>query len=153
MRNTLLLAAASTLLLGCGGAARSGPDGRAERLTGSIAPMQQRSGSALGSSQARYFGTVSLEPGRENYSRVRIMVNSPTQNISLRWAIHPGTCGAASLPLMAFDQFPFIEVGSNGRGELTAELPLSFPQSAVHVNLYVNASADMANVVACANLR
>lgn len=107
----------------------------------------------MGSSQSRYFGTVTMEPARENYSSVRIMVNSPVQNMGLRWAIHPGTCGSASLPLMAFDQFPFIEIGSNGRGELSTELPLTFPQSAVHLNLYLNSSADMSNVVACANLR
>jgi len=153
MKTTLLLVAGASLLIACGGAARSGANGAPERLNGSFAPMQQRSGSAFGSSQARYFGTARVEPVRENYSSVRLMVNAPVQNIALRWAILPGTCGAASLPLMAFDQFPFIEVGSNGRGELSVELPLTFPQSAVHINLYQNANADMSNIVACANLR
>jgi hypothetical protein len=55
--------------------------------------------------------------------------------------------------MIGYDQFPLIDISSNGRGEVTAELPLQLSsQGSYHVNVY-SGGHRLDNVVTCANLR
>lgn len=72
---------------------------------------------------------------------------------SLRWAVLPGRCGAGSLPVLGFDQFPPLDVGSSGRGQLEVEIPVALPQAgSYHVNVYFG-GMQLDNVLTCATLR
>lgn len=127
----------------------------AVRWTGSLTPTQQRSGGMGPRSQSRAFGSVTLEsiPGQSR-STARVTVSGSSQNVALPWAVLPGQCGTGSLPLMNVNSFPVIEVGTNGRGELTAELPLVLPSEGnFHVNVYWPGGQQLDEVMTCGNLK
>jgi hypothetical protein len=115
----------------------------------------QRTGSYTGGGQARAFGTVSLTVAESspNRTRAQITLDAPTQNRNLPWAILPGQCGSSSLPLIGFDQFPQIEVGNTGKGQVDSELALTLPTSGTyHLNVYWQGQT-LDQVMTCANLR
>lgn len=129
---------------------------QAARWAGNFQPTQQRTGGIQVTGQNRAFGTVTMTKaeGRLERMRVSLVVAVPT-NVStqLRWALLPGRCGSGSLPLIGFDQFPLLEVSTNGRAQLETDLPLVLSaNSSYHVNAYVGGS-QLDNVVTCANLR
>jgi hypothetical protein len=128
--------------------------------SGSLQPMQERTGYAAPTKQQKTYGTVRLQPTARDLNRttVSIVVSTSGQDASaLRWAILPGRCGASTLPIMGYDQFPIIEVGTNGRGQLNTEIQLGMPyDGSFHVNVYGGGhgqSAGLENVLTCANLR
>ena len=124
---------------------------------GSLQPMQERTGAAAPTKQQKAYGTVRFAPtGRDlNRTAVSIVVSTPFQEpISLRWAIVPGRCGSSALPLVGYEHFPAVEVGSNGRGQLTTEIAFAMPyEGAYHVNVYSGGGFQIDNVLTCANLR
>jgi hypothetical protein len=134
----------------------SGMDAPVARWAGNFQPTQQRTGGVQVTGQNRTFGTVSVAKteGRLERMRVNLVVAVPTNNTSqLRWALLPGRCGSGSLPLIGFDQFPLLEVSTNGRAELQTDLPLDLSVNGTyHVNAYLGGS-QLDNVVTCANLR
>jgi hypothetical protein len=91
------------------------------------------------------------DPQRTTVSlAVSTAIQQPT---SLRWALLPGQCGAGSLPLLGFEQFPPLDVTSSGRAHLEVELPLPLPQSGnYHVNVY-SGGVQLDDVLTCATLR
>lgn len=124
--------------------------------SGTLQPMQQKTGSLGPTGQNKTYGTVRLRPSPLNPNRTRaeITLSAPVASTSLHWAVHPGRCGAGSLPLISVDQFPMLEMGSSGRGELTADVPLTLPQSGnYHVNVFWSGGQDLSDVMTCANLR
>ena len=132
--------------------------GAAVRWTGTFAPTSQRTGALGGSDRARTYGNVTLtmSPNDRNKSVARLSVTVPQTATSqaLRWAILPGRCGSGSIPIMATNLFPPMEVGANGRGELATELPLAVPVSgSFHVNVYWPGGDALENVMTCSNLR
>jgi hypothetical protein len=129
--------------------------------TGSLQPTQERSGAVVPTKQQKAYGTVRLQPAAQDLNRtvVSIVISTPVQEpTELRWAIVPGRCGAGALPLVGHEQFPVLEIGANGRGQLTAEIPFAMPyDGAYHLNVYLertqSGAADLQNVLTCANLR
>jgi hypothetical protein len=129
--------------------------------TGSLQPTQERSGAVVPTKQQKAYGTVRLQPTPRDLNRtsVSITISTPIQEpTELRWAIVPGRCGAGALPLVGYEQFPVLEVGANGRGQLTAEIPFAMPyDGSYHVNVYMartqSGPGDLQNVLTCANLR
>ncbi|MGQ0715438.1 MAG: hypothetical protein ACT4PJ_17200 [Gemmatimonadaceae bacterium] len=130
--------------------------------SGSLQPTQERTGTVAPTKQNKAYGTVRLRPTPRDLNRtaVNIVISTPLQEPSaLRWALLPGRCGAASLPVMGYELFPIVEVGTNGRGELTAEIPFTLPyDGSFHVNVYWGdrsqpGSARLQSVLTCANLR
>jgi hypothetical protein len=122
--------------------------------------MQERTGYAAPTKQQKTYGTVRVEPtaGDLNRSKVSIIVSTSLQEPSaLRWAILPGRCGASTLPIVGFEHFPIIEVGTNGRGQLNTEIPVGLPyEGSFHVNVYGGGNQSggrLENVLTCANLR
>lgn len=133
---------------------RSADDGDV-RWTGNLTPTQQRSGGMGPRSQSRAFGTVTLQAiSEDSRSKAQITVSGSSQTVSLPWAILPGQCGTGSLPLMNVNSFPVIEVGSNGRGDLSTEIPLVLPtEGSYHVNVYWPGGQQIDEVMTCANLK
>lgn len=166
----LFVTLAATAVAGC--AARSASSSQPEtvpeamsstadvgpvRWAGNLRPAHQRSGSAIApSSQNKSYGTVSLtvSPHSQNRTRAEITLTVPLQSATeLRWAILPGRCGSASLPMAGFEQFPVLEMSSNGRGQLDAEIPMTLPATGTyHVNIYWRGH-QLADVMTCATLR
>lgn len=133
-------------------------EGSAVRWTGSFAPTQQRTGEFAGTDRARTYGnaTLSMSPRDRTRSvaRLSFTVPSTVMNQSLRWAVLPGRCGSGAVPVMATNLFPPIEVGGNGRAEITTELPLAVPTSgSFHINVYWPGGDQLENVLTCTNLR
>jgi hypothetical protein len=172
MRTHVLLtvSAVATALAGC--ATRSASSSEAEtapqvtsstadigplRWTGNLQPMQQRSPSAIQPAErTKAYGTVllSVSPQTPNRTRAQITLTVPLQSATeLRWAILSGRCGAASLPVAGYEQFPVLEMSANGRGQLDTEIPVTLATtSTYHVNIYWSGH-DLANVLTCATLR
>lgn len=124
---------------------------------GTLSPVQTRSGYASSPSvRTKTSGRVELESTGSTQGRAfaRLTVTSPVASATdYRWAILPGRCGSTGLPLVGFDVFPAIELGSNGRGELNQEIPVALPSGgSLHVNVY-SSGQQLSEVVACANLR
>lgn len=132
-------------------------DGRV-RWAGRLNPTTQRTGAVAQADQARAFGNVTLMTSATNENRtdVRITVSVPSNasNSLLAWAVLPGRCGSGDMPLTSIDVFPPIEVGGNARGELTATIPLTLPETGTyHVNVYWPGGNQLADVMTCGNLR
>jgi hypothetical protein len=159
-RKRLVAGMAALTLLGCATASRPAvidDEPPSPYWTGSLQPTQQRSGSLVVTGQNRVFGSVRLWPTRSgNLERMHVTLNVavPTAAAtSLRWAVLPERCGSGDLPLIGFEQFPLIEVSTNGRGQLEADLPLVLaPNSGYHVNVY-SGGQQLENVLTCGNLK
>jgi hypothetical protein len=81
------------------------------------------------------------------------VTTSIQETAALRWAVLPGRCGSPAIPLLGHEQFPPLEMGSAGRGQIAIDLPMELPQSGnYHVNVY-SGGRELENVVTCANLR
>ena len=101
-------------------------------------------------------GTVRLRQSVRDPQRttVTLVVSTALQEpTSLRWAVLPGRCGAGSVPLLSFEQFPPLDVTSSGRGQLEIDVPIQLPESgSYHVNVY-HGGTQLTNVLTCATLR
>lgn len=124
--------------------------------SGSLQPTQQRTGGLAVTGQNKVFGTVNITPSesRVQRMRVRLTIGAPVQGAtSFRWAVLPDRCGTGQLPLLGFEQFPLIDVSTNGRGQIETELPLVLTAGAsYHVNVY-DGGQQLENVLTCANLK
>lgn len=129
--------------------------GETVRWTGSLQPMQQRSGGLGPTGQNKAFGSVTLSSRGPERTAISIQVSTPLQgSASLNWAILPGRCGSGALPIVGIERFPVIDVGNNGRGQLENEMSLGLPTSgAYHVNIYWAGGQQLSDVMTCANLR
>ena len=104
----------------------------------------------------RVDGTVRLTQSRhaDDQFSVDFSFNSERGAESLLWTVVPGTCGSGELALVSPRALARIEVQGNGRGQLRAEFRGTLtPGRDYHVNLYANGGTDLADVVACANLK
>lgn len=126
-------------------------------LIGSFASSMNVAMGAMAAGRApRVDGTVRLTPHGYYHDRysVEFSFNSERGPESLAWSVVPGRCGSGDLPLVSPRQLTRIEVQDNGRGRLLSEFRATItPGLDYHVNLYANGGTDLADVVACANLR
>ena len=129
---------------------------QARAYDGQFRPMQQVQGGVGMSVPQRVYGAVKIAFRESNErSNVNLTINTTLQQSEiLNWSANPGRCGSGSVPFMPVAQFPGIEVGTTGRGEVDVQnMQLNIPASgAVHVNVYRGGSS-LENVIACANLR
>ena len=160
LRVMLLAGMAGLCAAGCASSKRAAsdvPEPGEPYWSGSLQSVQQRSGGLVVTGQSRAYGSVNISRAEGNLRRmrVRLVVNATTSSgtTQFRWAVLPDRCGAGTLPLIGFEQFPLIDIGTNGRGEITADLPLELePNSAYHVNVY-SSGQQLDNVITCANLK
>ena len=154
----VVLTGAALFTVGCASANRAAASDEPAGPTwsGNLQPTQQRTGGLAVTGQNKAFGRVSISrsPGRLQRMHVKLSVSVPAQGAaSYRWAVLPDRCGSGSLPLIGFDQFPLLDVSTNGQGQVDADLPLDLtPTGTYHVNVY-NGGQQLDNVVTCANLR
>ena len=158
MRATPALLLAAIALGGC---ASGGPRATDEIIAsgavqydGQFRPIQQSDGRLGMSTQQRIYGNVRVlfreATGRSNID-LTITTNVQQPEL-LSWAIVPGRCGNGAIPVLPAAQFPAIEVGSTGRGDVRVQdMPVSLPQGAYHVNVY-RGGDTLSNVIACSNL-
>ena len=133
----------------------SGSSGAPIRWTGSLQPMQQRSGGLGPTGQNKAFGNVSLSSKGSDRTAISISLSTPLQgSAALSWAILPGRCGSGALPIVGIERFPAIDVGNNGRAQLDTEMALELPTNgAYHVNIYWAGGQQLSDVMTCANLK
>ena len=126
-------------------------------LVGSFQSVLNAAGGvAIAGRGPRVDGTVTLRPSRLSSDRFGVDMDFTSERGSetLLWGVVPGRCGSGDLPLVSpRDQAPVV-VTENGSARLHAELraPLT-PGQDYHVNLYANNGSQLADVVACANLK
>lgn len=158
-RYTLGLVLAAVVLPSASAAQSSGASTEQKKIrwSGNFTPVQVRSSNVAIRTQSRIYGTVSLTSVDDNRDRTRVRLNFTSQSgsnsFTVQWALLPGRCGSGGLPPLPIDNFPIIEVGSDGRAQLDTELSLSLPESGeYHVNVY-NGGQELSNVITCANLK
>lgn len=126
------------------------------RWTGNLSPVNSFSGGINGATRQNTYGSamLTISPRNSKATRAQLTFQAPVQNSTvLRWAILPGRCGAGTIPLIAAESFPDLEIGSNGRGQLDVDLPFELPiNGTYHVNVYSRGS-QLADVVGCGTLR
>ena len=124
--------------------------------TGRFQPTQQQTGDGIGiRSRDRTTGSVKLVAAAESRIRATIDVStSLTTPTNVRWAVASGACGSGSVAILPVNEFPEINVSSNGRGQLSSDVPAALPTAGTfHVNLYWTDGHDESDVMTCANLR
>ena len=104
--------------------------------------------------QNKTTGSVFMSQAGQDRIRVRLVVSTSFPDGQyLKWAILPGMCGSNMMPIAPVDQFPIIEMGTNGQGEVDRVLPLSMPATGqFHVNVYRGGS-QLEHVLTCGNLK
>ena len=159
MRLPLGFALGALVMLGCATASQQSAGGSpgTPRWSANLQQTQQRTGELAPTGQQKATGTILLTPTAADPGRMQLQltVSAPSNTSStLRWGIFPGRCGASSLPLVSIEVLPAIDVGSNGRGQISAELPLRLePGSLYHVNVFRGRGTDISDVLTCGNLR
>ena len=121
---------------------------------------QESNSAVIGAEMARgrssSYGTVVLTPVPDQQRRVRVELSVTTSLTSaqIAWAVYEGTCGAPTPPLLAANEFPTIDIGTNGAGVVRSELPIGLNvRGTYHANVYWSGRAtDVSNVMMCANL-
>ncbi|MDE3055049.1 MAG: hypothetical protein KGL38_15815 [Gemmatimonadota bacterium] len=126
-------------------------------LVGSFTSSMNVAMGAMAAGRApRVDGTVRLTPHGTHNDRfsVEFSFSSERGPESLAWGVVSGPCGSGDLPLVSPRQLTRIDVQDNGRGRLLTEFRATItPGLDYHVNLYAGDNMDLADVVACANLR
>lgn len=142
------------------GAQASGTEAQAaqpRQLVGAFTPTQQRTGNLAPTGQQRVFGRIVIRKAEGDSTRSRVVLDITTEksNVTLLWAVHPGQCGTSTLPLLALNVFPAIDIAGNGRGHVEGDLPLEFPVSGqFHANVYNEGPGQgLEDVLTCASLR
>ena len=121
---------------------------------------QESNSAVIGAEMARgrssSYGTVVLTPVPDQQRRVKVELSVTTSLTSaqIAWAVYEGTCGAPTPPLLAANEFPTIDIGTNGAGVVRSELPIGLNvRGTYHANVYWSGRAtDVSNVMMCANL-
>lgn len=154
-----IIIAGGIMACASGGTPAATSDTGAEpRWTGTMQPTQSRSGEVVVTAQNRASGSMVITgpqgSGVMQRSHVVLSLSLPQLAANqVRWAVLPNRCGSADLPVIGFELFPLLEVGSNGRAELQTDLPLELtPSGSYHVNVYL-AGQQLENVFVCGNLR
>jgi len=121
---------------------------------------QESNSAVIGAEMARGrssgYGTVVLTPvpDQERRVKVELSVNTSLTGAQIAWAVYEGTCGAPTPPVLAINEFPTIDIGTNGAGVVRSELPIGLNvRGTYHANVYWSGRAtDVSNVMMCANL-
>jgi len=146
-----------------GGVAASAPAARRDdnaqlvRWTGTFQQIQQQSGNLGPRSTNKVYGKVSLTRTSEAPNNVHVRMELSTtvkDSRQLHWAVSDGHCGSSTLPLLSIEQFPQINISSNGRGQLDADVPLALTTTgSYHVDVYWTNGQDQGDVMTCSNVR
>jgi hypothetical protein len=139
-----------------------GPNDRAAAIAAAGVPSRwqahlkathQRTGRLVTTVQNKATGSFFMSQAGHDRVRVRLTVSTSYHDGSdLKWAIVPGRCGSNMMPIAQVEQFPIIEISSNGRGEVDRVLPLTILSTAqYHVNVY-RGGTQLEHVLTCGNI-
>jgi hypothetical protein len=123
--------------------------------SGRIASVLQNRGDVAQSTRDNSYGSASWTRGDSpTLSTVNLTFTYAGTERDLSWALIGGSCGMSAPPLIPMTNFPELNIGSSGRAQLTATLPIDLPSSgAYHVDIYKSRSGGAENLVGCGNLR
>jgi hypothetical protein len=125
------------------------------RWTGNIQSVTQSRGDVAPSTRDRSYGSFVWSRGDgPQLTNFNLVFTYAGQERFLSWAIVAGSCGVPSLPLVPLSNFPEINIGGSGRGQVTGPLPIAFPTTgSYHVDIYRSRQQSMDALVACGNLK
>lgn len=160
----LALGASAAGLIGCaqktGAGSAPSPSGNVavtenSRWTANIQSVTQSRGDVAQTTRDRSYGTLTWGRGdMSSLSTVNLVFTYAGQERFLSWAIAAGSCGTPALPIIPMSNFPEINIGGGGRGQVTASLPLELPITGVyHVDIYRSRQQGADALVACGNLK
>ncbi|HEY8164078.1 MAG TPA: hypothetical protein VIF83_00855 [Gemmatimonadaceae bacterium] len=129
--------------------------GAVTRWSGNFVGVTEARSDVRQAQRGNNYGTVTITAA-DSPRRTRVSLQFSTNSDArfLSWAVLPERCGSSGLAVLPVSSFPELQVGSDGRAQLTAEIPWDLPTSgAYHVNIYKERRSTLDAVVACANLR
>lgn len=99
-------------------------------------------------------GSIVLTAQGDNVTRAQIDLSGPIEDSQqLHWAVAPGPCLSGTIPLLAVNEFPELDM-RRGHGQLDQTVPISLPTSgSYHVNVYNGDGSDESSVLTCAPLK
>ena len=148
--------ASSTAGGGVPGPSTSLSDSRMPRWTASIQSIkEERINIAPDSLREKSFGTAQWTQGAAaSQSNVNLTFSYSGPERDLSWAILFGPCGNASLPVVPLSNFPELNVGANGKGQVNGTIAVDVPPSGTfHIDIYKDRTGSIEALVACGNLR
>jgi hypothetical protein len=169
-RQFLAASVASTALTSCASAPpvasapQSVSDQRATLVptvkiwTGTLNPTQSYQAAAIASKRQNGYGRVelSVSPNTPTLTHVILSVSIPPEpNMDLvGWGLSPGRCGSGTPLVLSPSQFPAIQLGPNGQGQIDANIPFIIPDNGnYHVDVFRGSGTQLSDVITCAGLR
>jgi hypothetical protein len=125
------------------------------RWSSRIASVTQNRPDVAQSTRDNSYGSAEWTRGAgPTLSTVNVTFTYSGQERDLNWALIAGNCGMAALPLIPLANFPELNVGSGGRAQVTATLPIDLPSTgSYHIDIYKDRSGNPTSLVACGNFR
>ncbi|MEO7366905.1 MAG: hypothetical protein ABIZ36_03050 [Gemmatimonadaceae bacterium] len=125
------------------------------RWSGRIASVTQNRGDVAQSTRDNSYGQADWTAGgRPTLSKVSLNFTYSGAERDLNWALISGSCGVAALPMLPMANFPEINIGGGGRGQVTTTLPLELPSAgSFHIDIYKTRTGGAENLVGCGNLK
>jgi hypothetical protein len=125
------------------------------RWTANIQSVTQNRGQVQQTTRDRSYGSANWTIGESpTLSRFDLVFTYTGEEKFLSWAILPGACGTGALPILPMANFPEINVGGGGRGQVSGSLPMVLPTSgAYHIDIYRDRRPSVDNLVACGNMK
>ena len=125
------------------------------RWTANIQSVTQNRADVAQSTRDRSYGSAVWTRGNgPSLTNVNLTFTYNGQERFLSWAIVAGSCGTPALPLIPLSNFPEIQIGGGGRGQVTTSLPIEFPTNgAYHIDIYRSRQQGADALLACGNLK
>lgn len=134
----------------------AGTSGGVTVWSGNINSVTESNADVRQSGRGNGYGTAQMTKG-EGGASTRVTISFSAGGASdryLNWAILQGRCGSGTLPVLPINNFPELQVGGDGRAQVTATLPFEFPaRGDYHINIYHERGQTLDQVIACGNLR
>ena len=98
-------------------------------------------------------GTASMAPGSDGQkTTVTVMVSNAAPGGVHPWEVHQGQCGADQGIFGPQDEYKPIKIGSDGKGEEKATIPMPTPTFGNYFVLLHASSQNRETVIACGNM-
>jgi hypothetical protein len=125
------------------------------RWTARVTSVMQNRGDVGQSTRDNSYGSAEWTRGAgPRISTVNLTFTYAGQERDLNWALIAGSCGMSALPLIPLANFPELNVGSGGRSQVTATLPIDLPDNGTyHVDIYKDRTGNPASLVGCGNFK
>jgi len=125
------------------------------RWNARISSVTQNRGDVAQSTRDKSYGSADWTRGAgPTLSTVNLTFTYAGVERDLNWALIAGSCGMAALPLIPLANFPELNIGSGGRAQVTATLPIDLPATGTyHVDIYKDRTGGAESLVGCGNFK